>query len=44
MYYNSTRNSACNVTSAEAIAQGISKEGGLFVPDTLPEFTLDDIS
>ena len=44
MYYNSTRNSGCKVTSAEAIAQGISKEGGLFVPETLPKFTLDDIS
>ena len=44
MYYNSTRNSGCKVTSAEAIAQGISKEGGLFVPETLPQFTLDDIA
>ena len=32
MYYKSTRNSSVNVTSAQAIAQGISKDGGLFVP------------
>lgn len=31
MYYKSTRNSSVNVTSAQAIAQGISKDGGLFV-------------
>ncbi len=44
MYYNSTRNSNCMVTSAQAIAQGISSEGGLFVPKDLPKITLDDIS
>ena len=44
MYYNSTRNSNCKVTSAQAIAQGISSEGGLFVPESLPKFTLEDIS
>ncbi len=43
MYYKSTRNSNVNVTSAQAIAQGISKEGGLFVPSEIPEITFDDI-
>ena len=43
MYYNSTRNSDVKVTSAEAITQGISSEGGLFVPETIPQITLDDI-
>lgn len=44
MYYNSTRNSAEKVTAAQAIAQGISQEGGLFVPETLPELTREDLS
>ena len=30
MNYNSTRNAALQVTAAQAIAQGISEEGGLF--------------
>jgi threonine synthase len=44
MYYNSTRNSAEKVTAAQAIAQGISQEGGLFVPETLPQLTRDDLN
>ena len=44
MYYLSTRNSNCKVTAAQAITQGISSEGGLFVPETLPKITLDDLS
>ena len=44
MYYLSTRNSNCKVTAAQAIAQGISNEGGLFVPESLPKISLDDIS
>lgn len=43
MYYKSTRDSSVNVTSAQAIAQGISKDGGLFVPSEIPEITFDDI-
>ena len=43
MYYKSTRNSSVNVSSAQAIAQGISKDGGLFVPSELPKITSDDI-
>ena len=43
MLYTSTRNKKIRVTSAQAIAQGISEEGGLFVPCELPVFTLDDI-
>ena len=36
MLYNSTRDNSHSVTAAQAIAQGISEEGGLFVPQTLP--------
>lgn len=42
MNYISTRDKSVKVTAAQAIAQGISVEGGLFVPDTFPEFTADD--
>ena len=36
MLYTSTRDRSVSVTSAEAIARGISKDGGLFVPIELP--------
>ena len=42
MIYHSTRNSALSVSSAEAIAQGISADGGLFVPASIPELTAAD--
>ncbi len=44
MFYKSTRNSAVKVESAAAIAQGISADGGLFVPCEIPTLTLDEIS
>ncbi|MBR1591774.1 MAG: threonine synthase [Ruminococcus sp.] len=43
MLYNSTRNSNVKVSSAEAITQGISAEGGLFVPESIPSLSLDEI-
>lgn len=43
MFYRSTRNSGVNVTSAQAIAQGISQDGGLFVPSEIPSVSLDEI-
>ncbi|MBQ9078749.1 MAG: threonine synthase [Ruminococcus sp.] len=43
MFYNSTRNSNVKVNSAEAITQGISVEGGLFVPESIPVLSLDEI-
>jgi len=43
MFYKSTRDSKVNVTSAQAIAQGISTDGGLFVPSEIPAITFDDI-
>ncbi len=42
MHYTSTRNNTIRVTAAQAIAQGISKEGGLFVPSELPKFEKAD--
>lgn len=38
MLYNSTENKNEVVSAAQAIAQGISKEGGLFVPQQLPQY------
>lgn len=43
MYYKSTRNSEVKVTSAQAIAQGISVDGGLFVPEEIPSISLEDL-
>ena len=44
MNYNSTRNSSVAVSAAQAIAQGISKEGGLFVPGQLPRYSYEDLN
>lgn len=44
MYYKSTRNSEVKVSSAEAIAQGISKDGGLFVPEEIPALSMEEIA
>lgn len=44
MLYNSTRNSSIKVSSAEAITQGISSEGGLFVPESIPSVSLEEIA
>ena len=38
MLYNSTQNKNEVVSSAQAIAQGISKDGGLFVPREFPKY------
>ena len=43
MNYKSTRDNSIGVTSAKAIAQGLSEEGGLFVPENIPALTKDDI-
>lgn len=42
MAYISTRDSSVRVTAAQAIAQGISAEGGLFVPEKFPTLTASD--
>ena len=43
MFYTSTRDKSIRVSSSQAIAQGISEEGGLFVPCEIPEFSIDKI-
>jgi len=37
MQYKSTRNPDLRLSASQVIAQGISAEGGLFVPDSLPD-------
>lgn len=43
MNYKSTRNSCESVSSAQAIANGISVDGGLFVPESIPSISLEDL-
>ncbi|MBQ8137313.1 MAG: threonine synthase [Clostridia bacterium] len=42
MEYVSTRG-ACAVTSAQAIVRGIAPDGGLYVPTSLPRFSMEEI-
>ncbi len=42
MNYISTRDKSVKASAAKAIAQGISVEGGLFVPDTFPKLSAAD--
>lgn len=37
MYYVSTRDSSLRMTAAQAIEQGLSRDGGLFLPEYLPQ-------
>lgn len=41
MLYKSTRNSTLRLEASQVIAQGISAEGGLFVPEKLPDLTAE---
>ena len=43
MKYQSTRDTAVRVEASEAIARGISAEGGLFVPTEMPAVSLAEI-
>ena len=42
MQYTSTRDNNTVATASTAIALGLSKEGGLFVPETVPTLTEKD--
>lgn len=43
MKYISTRNGSLRLSAAQAIAAGLSPEGGLFLPEELPSFQPDEI-
>ncbi len=44
MKYTSTRNNSLKIDSALAIKQGLSTEGGLFVPEEFPQISLEEIA
>ena len=43
MYYFSTRGAAERISSAAAILQGLAADGGLFVPETIPQVSFSEI-
>ncbi len=43
MQYKSTRDKSISVSCAEAIKTGLSADGGLFVPESFPSVTMDEI-
>ncbi len=44
MLYTSTRDSSLKYSAAKCFVQGISGEGGLFVPESFPQISLDEIA
>ncbi|MDD6212151.1 MAG: threonine synthase [Clostridiales bacterium] len=46
LYYKSTRSEGIKMTASQAILQGLSKDGGLFVPESIPQLdvSLQDLS
>lgn len=43
MRYVSTRNTALSKTGTEAIVQGLSRDGGLFLPETIPAISMQTL-
>ena len=43
MFYNSTRGMEKKLTASQVILQGLSKDGGLFVPEDIPTVDIQDI-
>ena len=43
MNYISTRGNSASISTAEAIKQGLANDGGLLVPEIMPELTMDQI-
>ncbi len=41
MNYHSTRNDQAQVTSAQAVLSGLAPDGGLYVPETLPQIDIE---
>ena len=44
MRYTSTRNNSVDISSAQAIKQGLSEEGGLLIPVDIPHFSEEEIA
>ena len=43
MKYNSTRGEKAGISSAEAIKKGMAGDGGLYMPESIPNLTLDEL-
>lgn len=43
MHYVSTRDSSRSLTASQAIVEGLSRDGGLYLPESIPQLTLADI-
>ena len=43
MFYTSTRDNSVKVSASKAIADGISKEGGLYIPESIPVLSAEAI-
>lgn len=43
MHYSSTRDNSIKISSSQAIKTGLSKDGGLFVPQNLPSLSQNEI-
>ena len=44
MNYFSTRNKSLHATASQAISGGLAPDGGLYVPDTLPQVSMQTLS
>ena len=44
MHYISTRGSAPVLTFEQAMLTGLARDGGLYVPETVPQFSPDEIA
>ena len=43
MYYVSTRDAGRRLTASQAIVEGLSRDGGLYLPEAIPQLTMDKI-
>ena len=43
MNYVSTRDSKVKISSAQAIVRGLSADGGLFMPESIPELSASEL-
>ena len=43
MLYFSTRDNSHKVTSAQAIARGLAPDGGLYLPESIPQVTAQEL-
>ena len=43
MFFTSTRDNSVKVTASKAIADGISPDGGLYIPESIPQLSADEI-